>query len=150
MGNIIIKKNRLQLTRAKDSLAHGICVICMVLFFCSAYSKIAEHEAFYRGLSSVKMIRNWAKLISWAVPVAELLISVLLIFPKTYKWGLYGFTILMTVFTVYIVSMMIWADTFPCHCNLFVEKLSWEQHAWFNLGFIGLSISAIVIGKKTI
>lgn len=152
MENTILKKNfSFHLASStRDMLSYSICIICMILFLCSAFSKVAEHEAFYRGLSRVAVIGGYAGLIAWGVPAVEIIVSVLLIIPKTHQWGLYGFMVTMIVFTTYILTMLIWAKTFPCHCNLFVENLSWEQHVWFNLGFIGLSIFAIAISKKQI
>lgn len=132
----------------RDTLVYSICILCMMLFLCSAFSKVLEHEAFYNGLSKVAIIGRYAKLIAWLVPIAELIVCLLLLIPKTYKYGLYGFASLMTVFTTYILVMLAWAKTLPCHCNLFVENLSWGQHVWFNLGFIGLAIWGIQLSNS--
>lgn len=133
-------------TQNKDWIIYIIGLICLFLFTISAYSKIVDHERFVSGLSAVKYIGQYAKFISWAVPVAEVTVSLLLLLPQTTKWGLYSFTGLMTVFTLYIVIMINWADKKPCHCNLIVEKLSWVEHLWFNIGFISLAIFALWLG----
>lgn len=127
-----------------------ICLICTFLFLFSAYEKLADHQRFYNGLSKVSIIGSKAKVISYVVPIFEVVVSILLIIPKTHKKGLYGFTILMGVFTFYIFGMWLWADKLPCFCNLIVEKLSWGEHIWFNLAFIGLAITALLISKPNI
>lgn len=129
--------------QTKAWMVYGICLLCLAVFSTAAYGKLADHDAFYRGLSKVALIGVWASYLSWAVPVAEILVSILLIVPRTQRLGLYGFTGLMTVFTGYILSMLFWAERLPCHCNLIIDNLSWEGHVWFNLGFIALAIYAL-------
>lgn len=59
-----------------------------------------------------------------------------------------GFTGLMTLFTGYILSMVLWAEKLPCHCGGAIEKLSWTQHIWFNLAFIALAAFALWISQS--
>lgn len=132
----------------KEGLAFLIILICLFLFLISAYTKIEDHERFSRGLANVELIGAHATLISWMVPIAEIGVSLLLIIPKTHRWGLYGFVSLMAVFTVYILSMLLWEEKLPCHCNLIIEKLSWTAHLWFNVGFIVLALCALWLMKK--
>ncbi|WP_316753292.1 MauE/DoxX family redox-associated membrane protein [Pedobacter gandavensis] len=134
----------------KEWLVLSICLICTFLFLFSAYEKIIDHNRFAKGLSKVSIISSYAILIAWAVPILEILVSILLIVPKTHQWGLYGFTGLMILFTVYILSMLLWKEKLPCHCNLIIEKLSWGQHLWFNLVFIALAISAVKLSKPNL
>ncbi|MFI5140403.1 MAG: MauE/DoxX family redox-associated membrane protein, partial [Sphingobacteriales bacterium] len=127
-----------------------ICLSCIFLFLSTAHSKWADHVRFLKGLSRVTFIGGYAFYISWLVPAAEVLISLLLIIPQTYKWGLYGFTGLMTLFTGYIVSMVLWAKKLPFHCGGAIEKLSWAQHIWFNLAFIAIALFALWLSKTKI
>lgn len=133
--------------KAKDRIVFGICLICMSLFLYTACSKILDHARFLSGLSRVELIGKFAGDIAWLVPSAEIIIAVLLLIPKTYKWGLYAFTALMILFTCYILAMLIWATNLPCHCGGAIEKLSWTQHVWFNLAFIALSIFTLRLIK---
>lgn len=147
MGLTIIRKRAFNLNvENKNWIVYTIGLICLFLFSISAYSKIVDHERFVSGLSTVKYIGQYASFISWAVPIAEIIVSLLLLIPQTTRLGLYGFTGLMMVFTLYIAIMINWADKIPCYCNLIVEKLSWVEHLWFNIGFIGLAIFALWLG----
>jgi len=149
MENTITNKSKFRLNATTlDTLVYSIGLVCMLLFLSSAYSKIREHQTFYNGLAKVEIIAAYAQTIAWFVPLAELMICVLLIIPKTQKTGLYGFTALMLVFTIYIGSMWLWAEKLPCHCNLIIDHLSWGAHIWFNLGFIALGICGICLSKK--
>ena len=151
MRSNTIKKTRFQLSnKTKEWLVFSICLICMFLLIYTAYSKILEHRRFLEGLSRVAVIGSFAVYISWLVPAAEILISVLLIIPNTYKWGLIGFTGLMLLFTGYISSMLLWAKKLPCRCGGAVEKLSWTQHLWFNMAFIAMAVFALWLSKSNI
>ncbi|MEJ2901681.1 MauE/DoxX family redox-associated membrane protein [Pedobacter panaciterrae] len=133
---------------AREWLSFSICLVCLALFVISAYDKITEHDRFLRGLVKVKYISDYALFVSWAVPITETVIAVMLLFPASQKPGLYGFTLLMSVFTIYIGSMWLWAEKLPCHCNLIVEKLSWGQHVWFNIAFIAIASYALILQKN--
>ncbi|WGQ09900.1 hypothetical protein QG516_25640 [Pedobacter gandavensis] len=148
MVSLTIIKRNFKLERNKERIAFLIILVCLFLFLISAYSKIEDHERFSGGLSHVKVIGTYATLISWMVPIAEIGVSLLLIIPKTHKWGLYGFVSLMLVFTAYILSMLFLEEKLPCHCNLIIEKLSWTAHLWFNMGFIVLALCALWLTKK--
>lgn len=86
-------------------------------------------------------------MISWLVPVSELAIALVIIIPQAQRIGLYLFTIMMSIFTLYIASMLLWAEKRPCHCGGAISSLTWEQHLAFNIGFILLSIVAIYLHK---
>ncbi|PWG80672.1 MauE/DoxX family redox-associated membrane protein [Pararcticibacter amylolyticus] len=108
--------------KVKDYTVFVICMLCLVLFVISAYDKIADHETFEKGLARVAFIGRYAPLIAWTVPILEAGIAVLLMIPPASRLGLYGFTGLMIVFTLYILSMLLWAEHLPCNCNLLPHK----------------------------
>jgi len=119
----------------------------MALFVYTAYAKIIDHDRFLKGLTRVHLISGFAVVISFLVPLTEIIIALLLLIPKTSKWGLYSFTTLMLIFTGYIISALIWEKKLPCHCGGAIEKLSWSQHIWFNIAFIALAIFALWLNK---
>ncbi|TWJ03313.1 hypothetical protein JN11_00851 [Mucilaginibacter frigoritolerans] len=148
MDSIISKKQRFRLTnKGKDRLILAICSLCIFLFLYTACAKLMDHGRFLNGLYHVEVIGRFAFYISWLVPLAEILIAILLIIPRTLKLGLYSFLGLMILFTVYILSVLLWASKLPCHCGGVIEKLSWTQHVWFNLTFIALAVCALRLLK---
>lgn len=134
--------------QAKQLLITGITGLCIFLLIYTAQAKFAEHDRFYKGLTKVQYLKEYALTISWLVPVCELAIALLLIIPTTQRLGLRLFTIMMGVFTLYITSMLLWADKLPCHCGGAIEMLSWKQHLLFNLGFMLLAILGIYLQKN--
>jgi hypothetical protein len=128
---------------AKENIIVAICWLCMALFLYTAYAKIVDHDRFFKGLTRVHLIGAFAVFISFAVPVIEIIVALLLLIPQTAKLGLYSFIAVMSLFTIYIVSVMIWEKKLPCHCGGAIEKLNWSQHIWFNLAFIVIAIIAL-------
>jgi hypothetical protein len=129
--------------KSKETISFTITLLCLFLFLYTGYSKIMEHARFMKGLSRVELIGSYALYISWIVPLTEILVAILMIIPKTQKVGLYAFLGLMILFTIYIISVLIWEVKLPCHCGGVIETLSWGQHVWFNLVFIGLACYAL-------
>lgn len=131
----------------KERIITAICWLCMALFLYTAYAKIVDHDRFLHGLTRVHLITGFAVFISFAVPIVEIIVALLLLIPQTAKIGLYSFIAVMSSFTLYILSAMIWEQNLPCHCGGAIEKLSWSQHIWFNLAFIALAILALRLNK---
>jgi hypothetical protein len=144
MEILILKRERFRFSElAKERIVIGIRFVCMFLFLYTAYAKIVDHDRFYKGLTRVHLITAFALFISYAVPVIEIAVSILLLIPQTALAGLYAFIAIMSVFTLYIISAMVWEPHLPCHCGGAIEKLSWGQHLWFNLAFIFIAIIAL-------
>jgi uncharacterized membrane protein YphA (DoxX/SURF4 family) len=144
MESVTNNKSKSQFSiKAEEWITIILRWLCMGLFLYTAYAKIADHDRFLKGLSRVHIINGFAVFISFAVPLVEIVVALLLLIPQTAKAGLIGFIAAMTSFTIYIISAMIWEKKLPCHCGGAIENLSWSQHIWFNLLFIAIAIFAI-------
>lgn len=150
MGTKLVKEASKFQENTKEIVIFCICLACIFLFLSSAYSKIADYNTFVKGLMRVSLIGSYAGLIGLLVPLVEITVSILLIVPKTIKIGLLGFIGVMSVFTIYISSMLLWAEKLPCHCNLIINSFTWGQHIWFNLAFMGIAAFALRISKKNV
>lgn len=134
--------------QTKDWVLFLVRIICMMLFLFSGYEKLITHDQFLRGLEKVAIVGRYAWAVSWLVPALELVISGLLAFERTVKIGLYAFIYLMIAFTIYIIAVLSWAETLPCHCNILVKSLSWPQHIAFNLVFVLLAFVGLRFQRK--
>lgn len=144
MESTSITNDKFQLSEpTKEKIIIAICWLCMALFLYTAYAKIIDHARFLTGLTRVHLISGFAVTISFAVPIVEITVALLLLIPQTVKVGLFSFITVMSSFTIYIISAMIWEENLPCHCGGAIEKLSWMQHIWFNLAFIFLAFIAL-------
>ena len=148
LETLLLKQEFRLKDKTREWLIFSVCLVCIFLFLYTGYSKIEDHVRFMKGLSKVRIIGGMANYIAWLVPIAEIIIAVMMIIPKTYRFGLHAFTGLMSVFTVYIISMLLWAEKLPCHCGGAIEKLTWTQHVWFNLAFIAIAIYALWLSNR--
>ncbi len=86
---------------------------------------------------------TYSVLLSWAIPVVEIITSALLFIPATRKRGLQLSFTLMLFFTTYIAYMILFASNLPCSCGGVLQELSWTQHLVFNIIFLLLNIFAL-------
>ncbi|WP_373275013.1 MauE/DoxX family redox-associated membrane protein [Parapedobacter tibetensis] len=72
------------------------------------------------------------------------LLSLIPIPESLHRLGLWLSAILMLSFTLFILfGVLGWYAKKPCGCGSIVSGLSWNEHLWFNLGFLLLSILGI-------
>ena len=126
-----------------------ITLLFILLFTYTAASKLIERQTFAAVLSVSPLIGNKATFISYAIPVTEILIVCLLLFPKTRLKGFMAASILMAIFTLYIIYMIMFTPQLPCSCGGAIKNLSWNQHLVFNFTFTGLAIAGYLLNKRT-
>jgi hypothetical protein len=68
--------------------------------------------------------------------------------PRTRKLGLYISLGLMMAFTGYISYMMIFIPDLPCSCGGVISKMTWGQHLIFNVFFMLLALTGILLNRK--
>nr|WP_143097972.1 MauE/DoxX family redox-associated membrane protein [Chitinophaga sp. CF118] len=71
--------------------------------------------------------------------------AALLIPNKTRKYGLLGSLVLMLVFTVYVAYVLLFTTKRPCTCGGIIRQLSWPDHLIFNISFLLLAITGIIL-----
>lgn len=120
-----------------------ITALLVLLFVYAAFSKLLTYASFRDQLQTHPYIKQFAGFIAMALPVAELGIAALLALPATRLTGLYCTTILLIIFTIYLICMLMSGEHLPCSCGGVISLLSWRQHVLFNMAFIGLSFVAL-------
>jgi uncharacterized membrane protein YphA (DoxX/SURF4 family) len=125
-----------------------ICYLYMLLFTYAAFSKLLDFINFKVQLGQSPLLSAFVEYISWAVPVTELLIVVLLAIPRFRLIGLFASFSLMIMFTAYIYIILNYSSFIPCSCGGILEKLGWKEHLLFNLVFVLLAVIGILILRK--
>jgi len=125
-----------------------ICSLLILLFTYAAISKLLEYRLFQIQLSRDPYIAAFAPLLAWALPCVELLLVVALAVPVLRLSGLYLSLLLLAAFTCYITGALQFSDTIPCSCGGVISTLSWKQHIAFNLFFMVLSLTGVLLIKK--
>jgi uncharacterized membrane protein YphA (DoxX/SURF4 family) len=122
-----------------------ICFLFQILFLYAAFSKLLDYENSRLQLGQSPLLNSWAGLLVWLVPLAEIILSIMLAIKATRLVGMYGAFTLMVVFTAYIVAILHFSDYIPCTCGGVLAALSWQQHLVFNIAFIVLAATGILI-----
>ena len=124
----------------------AILVLSSLLLFLFTYtgiSKLADPEGFRAVLLRMPLIARGAAALAVAVPSAELVIALLLLFPRTRLKGLYGSLVLLSVFTCFLLYMVLFVPRLPCSCGGVIGSLSWKEHVVLNTGLMGLTVLGI-------
>lgn len=137
--------------RTKKISIEAIIALLILMFLYAAVSKLLSYDKFVFDMGN-QPFPNWTTpLLIWGVPISELLIVVVLLFERTRKIGLWASTVLMGIFTVYIILILMKVFPYtPCSCGGVIDKLSWTQHLYFNIFFLVISIIGLILMKKTI
>lgn len=129
---------------------YDLCfVIILSVFAYTFLVKIADLGAFQIKLLKIPFLNmDWIPVLTYAVPLAELAVVLLLWFNRTRLWGTFSSFFLMSVFTIYLMYLHWVSPTTPCSCGGIFEQLTFHQHLVFN--FVLLACSAIlIVGKPT-
>lgn len=132
----------------RTTLVEIISALFILLFVYTASSKLLELEKFQNTITQSPLIGDFASLISWAVPITEIGLALLLLIPKTRLIGLYASTAMMTVFTLYIGYMIVFTPKLPCSCGGVIKYMTWNQHLLFNIFFTLLGMWGIILSRK--
>lgn len=120
-----------------------IAYFFILLFLYTGFAKLTEIHLFNEQLNSSPLLGPLAGFITWGLPIAEILISILLFIPAWQLKGLYATFILMFLFTIYVVIILFMDSHLSCSCGGIVEELSPKQHVLFNSACVVLCGLAI-------
>lgn len=120
-----------------------------ILLFCYAgISKLIDFEKFQDQISASPLLNGFSQFLPYTIIIVELFIAGLLCYRKTRTIGLIGSFILLLIFTGYIALLLSTSKNLPCSCGGILEKMSWNQHLYFNIGCVILSVIALGLNLK--
>jgi uncharacterized membrane protein YphA (DoxX/SURF4 family) len=125
-----------------------IVILYVILFLYTGISKLMDYSVFKEQIATSPILAPIAKPIAWGLPWVEFLVTVLLVIPRWRLKGLIVSVALMSLFTAYIILILLFNKEIPCSCGGVIEQLSWGQHIIFNTVFIALAIAAIRFQKR--
>lgn len=131
------------------ALLAGLTSIIVLLWVYTAFSKIMEYKNFNRQLHNQTFSPDLAEILVWLIPTLEIITVLLLAFSKTRLTGLLFSTLLMGVFTTYILLVITgYYDRKPCSCGGVLNEMGWQTHFWFNLLFLSIAILGTFLQLK--
>ena len=134
------------MTIKKSLFVDIISALLILLFIYTALTKIIDHKIFRLTLAQSPLIGSISNLLSWAIPLMELIAALFLFFPAGRKCGLLSSFLLMLVFTVYIFYMVFFSSKLPCSCGGIINNMTWIHHLIFNIFFT--AIAGVGVGLK--
>ena len=132
----------------KKTIPFAVSIFFVILFCYAAISKVLDFENFQSQISESALLNRFSDFLSYIIIVVEFLISGLLCYRKTRSIGLISSVVLMLFFTGYIALILSTSDNLPCSCGGILEKMSWLQHLYFNIGCVSLSVIALGLNLK--
>lgn len=123
--------------------------LLVLLFVYTSVSKWLDFSTF-TGQMNNQPFPNWmTPIVIWTLPAIEIIISLLLMFNSTQLWGFRASLVLMLMFTLYTILILLKVfDRVPCSCGGVIENLNWEQHLVFNLFFVAVALTGIILKRK--
>jgi thiol-disulfide isomerase/thioredoxin len=134
----------------KTILVDIITYFFILLFVYTGVAKLMEIHLVKEQLLSAPLLGSpvLANSITWALPIGELLLAIMLFIPKFQLKGLYITLALMSLFTIYVMIILFMDNHLSCSCGGIIEELSPKQHVLFNSACIVLCGVAIAIRRR--
>jgi uncharacterized membrane protein YphA (DoxX/SURF4 family) len=130
--------------------AETIAFLFILLFIYAALAKLIDYEKFRAQLGQSPLLTAFAGWVAWGVPGIEIVIAVMLAIPRLRLVAFYAAFSLMVMFTAYIVVILNFSDYVPCSCGGVLQDMSWTQHLIFNIFFVLLAVTGILLyAQKT-
>jgi len=126
-----------------------ICLLYILLFIYAAVSKLLDFHDFLIQIGKSPILTAYAEVAAVGVIATEILIVLLLLFPKYRFLGLFLSLSLMTMFSAYITILLLWSPYVPCSCGGILSTLGWHEHLVFNLVFVLLAVWGVLWIEKT-
>ncbi len=133
----------------KTILVEIIAFLFIVLFLYTGISKLMDYSVFKEQIALSPILSPMSKWVAVTIiPGAEIIVSLMLFIPRSRSNGLYASLVLMTLFTAYIIYILIFNDRLPCTCGGVLEALCWKQHLLLNIFLVGLALTGIILRRK--
>jgi putative oxidoreductase len=133
----------------KQVMIECVAALLIVLFLYASLSKFLDFKTFIGEMNNQPMPNSWTPFLVWIIPCSEVAIALALLFEYTRLLGLYASLVLMTLFTLYTLSILLHLFSYiPCSCGGIIKKLTWKQHLVFNLFFVALSGLGIILQRS--
>lgn len=127
-----------------------VCLIIILLFVYTGLSKFAEFSEFKAAVGKSPMLTSFSTFIVYFIPSLEIATGVLLAMPRWRLVGLYISYALMLMFTLYIYLMIYHSDYRGCTCGGIIQRMSWDDHLYFNAILTLLILVALLLEIKRV
>lgn len=132
------------LQKHKGIIVEVICYLFILLFVYAAVSKLMDFQKFTVQVGQSPILTSLGSWVVVMVPSLELIIALCLAIPRFRLIAMYASFTLMVIFTTYIVFILKFSPYVPCSCGGILDKMGWDEHLIFNIGFVVLAFIGIL------
>lgn len=126
-----------------------IVSLMILLWIYTALSKLSDIGQFKREIKQQHLPAIVSHNLVWLLPFTELIAATLLLFEKSKLSGLVLSSVLMLIFTIYIVLILTgYFQNIPCSCGGVLKQLGWRSHLLFNFFFLSIGIIGIQLSIR--
>lgn len=119
------------------------------LFAYTSISKLIDWHGTKSGLYNQVFPIWFADGLLYVLPIVEISVAFFLLIPKYRVFGFKIAVVLMTLFTGYILLVLMGMFArIPCSCGGVLNSLGWGEHFVFNLVVLGMAVYGVWIGKE--
>lgn len=135
----------------RNSIIIGICVLVILFTYVGITQIIFRDNVELNLLNSplLSIPKTWITILSWFIPVLELLTVALLLFPRSQLIGLYLTISILAIYICYNLGILYIAPYIPCSCGGMLKFLSWQQQLWITISCLIIAVLTLYL-KKTI
>jgi len=133
----------------RETILKIVTGLIAAMFFYAAYSKLIDMQQSRIQMRGQVFPAAIADILTWLIPVTELIITTGLLLSPTRLRALYASLGLLLLFSIYIAITM--SGTFgkiPCSCGGILRHMGYWTHLIFNLGFMLLATLGIAIEQR--
>ncbi|NRF41241.1 MauE/DoxX family redox-associated membrane protein [Pedobacter foliorum] len=136
------------LFKKNEFITQVSALLLIVLSSYTAMNKLIYQDRFAFQLQLIpwSVITKNASLIGISIPLIQLTIALMLCFGRYRLFGLLGALILLSVFEIYLITLIWNYENLPCSCGGISAHLNWTSHIIINA--ILITTSAYVIWRN--
>jgi len=135
--------------KRKRQILEAIYILLIILWSYAAVTKLSNMEKSRMEMLN-QIFPNWmAEILTWLVPVIELILALLLLFKKTRRRALVGSLLLLIAFTGYVGLVMTGMfGRVPCSCGGILAGMGHAAHLVFNLFYTGIAAVGLYLQRE--
>jgi len=123
-----------------------ITAMLVILWAYASLSKLFDLPKFKQAMIT-QVFPVWiGKIFVYLVPVVEIAIILLLLFPHSRLLGMYASLFLMLAFTIYVGGTVYgFYERHPCACGGLFARLGWKRHFKLNVVLTIISLLGVLL-----
>jgi len=126
-----------------------IAALLIILYLYAGLSKFLDFRVFTHEMNNQPFLNSWKPWLIFVIPSSEIVIALALIPERTRLIALYASGALMLLFTAYTAAILLHQFKYiPCSCGGVIRNLTWPQHLLFNLFFLCVSVTGIILQQR--